>query len=99
MESDFDIDTMKAVSPDQLVPQLDELLELVQLQPLALEVEGERKAVLVTPSFYERAIEALEDLRDAEIIANLKPEDLAPTRPLHEFMEELGIHDWDKEDS
>lgn len=54
MESDFDIDTMKAVSPDQLVLQLDELLELVQLQPLALEVEGERKAVLVTPSFYTK---------------------------------------------
>lgn len=43
MESGFDIDTMKAVSPDQLAPQLDELLELVQLQPLALEVEGKRQ--------------------------------------------------------
>lgn len=88
---------MKAVSPDQLVPQLDELLELFQLQSLALEVKGERKAVLVTPSFYERAIESLEDLRSAEIVANLKPEDLAPTRPLNEFMEELGIRDSEKD--
>lgn len=70
--------------------QWAELIDLVRTEPVHIERRGREVAVLVSPGFFERAIEALEDIEDITAAEEAVAED-GPLVSHAELMRELGI--------
>lgn len=70
--------------------QWAELIELVRTEPVHIERRGREVAVLVSPAFFERAIEALEDIEDIAA-AEASMAEAGPVVSHEELMRELGI--------
>ncbi|WP_152351540.1 type II toxin-antitoxin system Phd/YefM family antitoxin [Brachybacterium subflavum] len=64
---------MTVVSLSEFRRRLSDLVASAQVEPVALTSRGGvRRAVVVSPEFYDRAIEALEDKIDAEAAAEAR---------------------------
>lgn len=61
----------------------------VQREPVAIESRGRRRAVLVSPVFFDQALKALEDKLDAAKARQARQE--ADEIPFDQLMDELGI--------
>lgn len=71
--------------------QWAELIELVRTEPVHIERRGREVAVLVSPAFFERAIEAIEDIEDVTAAHEAMAED-GPRISHEELMRELGLN-------
>lgn len=90
--------TMQSITPEQLTNNIQEHITTLKKAPIALTIDGKRKAVLVKPEFYERALDAIGDLeflKRVEEQGGIDEIGKLPGRPLHEVMEELGLTDDD----
>ena len=90
--------TMQSITPEQLTDNIQEHITTLKKAPIALTIDGKRKAVLVKPEFYERALDAIGDLeflKRVEEQGGIDEIGKLPGRPLHEVMEELGLTDDD----
>lgn len=90
--------TMQSITPEQLTNDIQEHITTLKKAPIALVIDGERKAVLVKPEFYERALDAIGDLeflKRVEEQGGIDEIGKLSGRPLHEVMEELGLTDND----
>lgn len=61
----------------------------VQREPITIESRGRRRAVLVSPGFFDQALEALEDKLDAAKARQARQEE--DEIPFDQLMDELGI--------
>ena len=66
------------------------LIDTTETHPVRITSHGKVKAVLVNPAFYERAMEALEDLEDIKAIEEAMM-DSSPGIPWEEVKKELGL--------
>lgn len=90
--------TMQSITPEQLTANIQEHIKTLKKGPIALTIDGKRKAVLVKPEFYERALDAIGDLeflKRVEEQGGIDEIGKLPGRPLYEVMEELGLTDND----
>lgn len=88
--------TMQSITPEQLTNNIQEHITTLKKAPIALTIDGKRKAVLVKPEFYERALDAIGDLeflKRVEEQGGIDEIGKLPGRPLHEVIEELGLTD------
>ncbi|MFC6354177.1 hypothetical protein ACFP6B_09785 [Rothia nasimurium] len=86
--------TMQSITPEQLTDNIQEHITTLEKAPIALTMDGKRKAVLVKPEFYERALDAIGDLeflKRVEEQGGIDEIGKLPGRPLHEVMEELDL--------
>lgn len=70
--------------------QWAEMIEQVRDEPVHIQRRGRAVAVLVSPEFFDRAVEALEDIADIEAVDAALAED-APLVSHDDLMSELGI--------
>lgn len=61
----------------------------VQREPITIESRGRRRAVLVSPGFFDQALEALEDKLDTAKARQARQEE--DEIPFEQLMDELGI--------
>lgn len=81
---------MTSVSMSQFRKHQSELVASVHAEPVTLTSRGVgRRAVVVSPEFYDRALEALEDKLDAEAAAEARREGGSISH--RELMAELGL--------
>lgn len=66
------------------------LIEKTYEHPVRITSHGRVKAIIVSPSFFERAIEALEDIEDAQAFDEAI-KDRSPGVPWEEVKKELGL--------
>ncbi|AZN29213.1 type II toxin-antitoxin system Phd/YefM family antitoxin [Flaviflexus salsibiostraticola] len=67
-----------------------EYIAAAQREPVEITSRGaNRRAVLVSPEFFDRAIEALEDKLDSEAVAQAR--EAGGYIPFDELMDELGL--------
>ncbi|MEJ5929203.1 type II toxin-antitoxin system Phd/YefM family antitoxin [Corynebacterium sp. H128] len=82
---------MKEVTSSQFRQEQSRLFEEAQREPIAIMSRGSRmRAVVVSPDFFQRAMEALEDqadIQDAEAARN-KPGEISH----EELKKELGLN-------
>ena len=69
---------------------LASLIERTNERPIRITSHGRIKAVIVSPSFFERAIEALEDLEDLKAFDEAA-KDKSSGVPWEEVKKELGL--------
>ena len=82
---------MVSITLSQFRNQQSDYVAAVQREPVEITSRGAgRRAVLVSPEFFDRAIEALEDQADVRA-AELVRQDPGPTIPFEDLMEELGL--------
>lgn len=80
---------MTSVTLSQFRSQQSELIAAAQREPVEITSRGVgRRAVVVSPEFYDRAIEALEDQADIRAAAVARSE---PRVSRAEVMAELGL--------
>lgn len=81
---------MKLVTMSQFRSRQSELVASVQAEPVALTIRGAtRRAVVVSPEFYDRALEALEDFEDAKAADEARREE--GTISHRDLKAELGL--------
>lgn len=81
---------MTSVTMSQFRSRQSELVASVRTEPVTLTSRGVgRRAVVVSPEFYDRALEALEDKIDAEDAAAAREEGGSISH--RELMAELGL--------
>lgn len=81
---------MTSVTMSQFRSRQSELVAAARKEPVVLTSRGVgRRAVVVSPEFYDRALEALEDKIDAEAAAVAREE--GGTISHRELMAELGL--------
>ena len=79
---------MATVTLSEFRSRQSELIASVQREPLELLSRGaKRRAVVVSPEFYDRAVEALEDKLDIAEAAEARRE---PSLSYEKLMSELG---------
>jgi prevent-host-death family protein len=81
---------MAFVTLSQFRSQQSDYIAVAQREPVEIRSRGaRRRAVLVSPEFFDQAVEALEDQSDirAAALARQDPERI----PFDELMEELGL--------
>ena len=82
---------MTSVTLSQFRNQQSDYIASAQREPVEITSRGAgRRAVLVSPEFYDRAVEALEDRADVRAAAEARRETEARI-PFDDLMEELGI--------
>lgn len=86
VEDLFEID----VPVSEARADLATLIDTTETHPVRITSHGKVKAVLVNPAFYERAMEALEDLEDIKAIEEAMM-DSSPGIPWEEVKKELGL--------
>ena len=69
---------------------IGDALDAVQREPVTITSRARARAVVVTPEFYERAIEALEDQDDVEF-SRASRDEVGPTISLDALRAELGF--------
>lgn len=85
--------SMQSITPEQLTNNIQEHIKTLKKAPIALMIDGKRKAVLVKPEFFERALDAIGDLeflKKVEEQGGIDELRKHPSRPLHEVIEELN---------
>lgn len=81
---------MTSVTMSQFRNRQSELVASVRAEPVTLTSRGVgRRAVVVSPEFYDRALEALEDKIDAKAAAEAREEGGSISH--RELMAELGL--------
>lgn len=81
---------MTSVTMSQFRSRQSELMASAQAEPVTITSRGVgRRAVVVSPEFYDRALEALEDKIDVEAAAEARRE--GGTISHRELMDELGL--------
>lgn len=82
---------MTTVTLSQFRERQSDYIATAQREPVEITSRGVgRRAVVVSPDFFDRAIEALEDLADIQAAAQARREG-GPHIPFDELMEELGL--------
>lgn len=82
--------SMTSVSMSQFRSHQSELVASVHAEPVTLTSRGAgRRAVVVSPEFFDRALEALEDKVDADAAAAARQEGGSISH--RELMDELGL--------
>lgn len=82
---------MNSVSMSEFRARQSDLIASTQREPLVITSRGaQRRAVVVSPEFFDRAIEALEDQIDAQA-ANEAREGEEPRVSHRDLMAELGL--------
>jgi len=82
---------MSSVTLSQFRNQQSDYIAAVQREPVEITSRGVgRRAVLVSPEFFDRAVEALEDLADIQAAAEARRED-GPSIPYEELLAELDL--------
>ncbi|MFC5296779.1 MAG: type II toxin-antitoxin system prevent-host-death family antitoxin [Brachybacterium tyrofermentans] len=82
---------MNSVSMSEFRARQSDLIASTHREPLVITSRGaQRRAVVVSPEFFDRAIEALEDQIDAQA-ANEARESDEPRVSHRELMAELGL--------
>lgn len=80
---------MTSVTLSQFRSQLSDYIAVAQCEPVEITSCGKgRRAVLVSPEFFDRAMQALEDQADVRAAAEAHKE---PSIPLEDLLEELGL--------
>lgn len=80
---------MTSVTLSQFRNQQSDYIAAAQREPVEITSRGAgRRAVVVSPEFYDRAIQALEDQADIQAAAAARKE---PRIPFHELIDELGL--------
>ena len=82
--------SMVTVSITDARADLAAFVKKVKRNPVEITSHGKVQAVLVDPSFYERAMDALEDLEDVRAFDEAM-EDKSPGIPWEKVKKELGI--------
>lgn len=80
---------MTSVTLSQFRNQQSDYIAIAQREPVEITSRGAgRRAVVVSPEFYDRALQALEDQNDIRAAADARKE---PSMPFEDLMQELGI--------
>lgn len=80
---------MTSVTLSEFRSRQSDYIAAAQREPVEITSRGVgRRAIVVSPEFYDRAIEALEDLTDVREATRAREE---PRVPFDELMDELGI--------
>ncbi|SNS99610.1 prevent-host-death family protein [Micrococcales bacterium KH10] len=83
-------DFMTSVTLSQFRNQQSDYIAAAQREPVEITSRGAgRRAVLVSPEFFDRAVEALEDQLDIRAAAAARAD--SERIPFDELMEELGL--------
>jgi prevent-host-death family protein len=85
-----DIWPESSVTSDRARTHWSETLDRVQREPVTITHRGRDRAVVVTPEWFQRALDALEDLEDIEA-ARAAREDTEPPISHSDLMKELGL--------
>lgn len=82
---------MSSTTLSQFRSNQSDYIAAAQREPVEITSRGaNRRAVLVSPEFFDRAMEALEDQADIQGAAESR-NDLGPTVTHDELIEELGL--------
>lgn len=81
---------MVTVSITDARADLAAVVKKVKKNPVEITSHGKVQAVLVDPSFYERAMEALEDIEDVRAFDEAK-KDTSPRIPWEQVKKDLGL--------
>ncbi|MGO4295871.1 type II toxin-antitoxin system prevent-host-death family antitoxin [Glutamicibacter sp. MCAF14] len=69
--------------------QQSDYIAAAQREPIEISSRGAgRRAVVVSPEFYDRALQALEDQADVRAAADARKE---PQSPFEDLMEKIGL--------
>jgi len=80
---------MTSVTLSQFRSQQSDYIAVAQREPVEITSRGaRRRAVVVSPEFFDRAVQALEDQADIHAAADARKE---PRIPFEDLMEELGL--------
>ncbi len=80
---------MTSASLSEFRSRQSDYIAAAQREPVVITSRGVgRRAVVVSPEFYDRAIQALEDQADIRAAEEARKE---PRIPFEELMEELGL--------
>ncbi|MBC9955992.1 type II toxin-antitoxin system prevent-host-death family antitoxin [Yimella sp. cx-51] len=80
---------MKSATLSQFRGRQSDYIAAAQREPVEITSRGAgRRAVVVSPEFFERAMQALEDQSDIRAAAEARKE---PRIPFDDLMEELGL--------
>lgn len=78
------------VTPSEFRQEQSHFLEIAQREPVAILSRGtRRRAVVVSPDFYDRAVQALEDIEDIRAAAAARQE--TGTISHEDLKAELGL--------
>ena len=82
-------EVMTSVTLSQFRSQQSDYIAAAQREPVEITSRGVgRRAVLVSPEFYDRAVRALEDQADVQAAAEARTE---PRMDFEELVTELGV--------
>lgn len=82
-------EVMTSVTLSQFRSQQSDYIAAAQREPVEITSRGAgRRAVVVSPEFFDRAMQALEDQADIRAAAEARNE---PHVPFEDLMEELGL--------
>ena len=82
---------MNSVTLSQFRSKQSDYIAAAQREPVEITSRGAgRRAVVVSPDFFDRAIEALEDQADVRAAAEARSEG-GPHLPFDELVKELGL--------
>jgi antitoxin StbD len=80
---------MVSVTLSQFRNQQSDYIAAAQREPIEISSRGAgRRAVVVSPEFYDRALQALEDQADVRAAADARKE---PQSPFEDLMEKIGL--------
>lgn len=80
---------MVSVTLSQFRNQQSDYIAAAQREPIEISSRGAgRRAVVVSPEFYDRALQALEDQTDVRAAADARKE---PQSPFEDLMEKIGL--------
>lgn len=80
---------MTSVTLSQFRGQQSDYIAIAQREPVEITSRGAgRRAVVVSPEFFDRAVQALEDQADIRAAAEAREE---PRIPFEDLMKELGL--------
>lgn len=78
-----------SVTLSQFRNQQSDYIAAAQREPIEISSRGAgRRAVVVSPEFYDRALQALEDQADVRAAADARKE---PQSPFEDLMEKIGL--------
>ena len=81
---------MKRVSVTTARSTLPQLIDIARTDAVVLERRGRREAVLVSPEYYDRALDALEDAEDVAAYDAAMAEE-GPNVPWEQVKADLGL--------
>lgn len=80
---------MVSVTLSQFRNHQSDYIAAAQREPIEISSRGAgRRAVVVSPEFYDRALQALEDQADVRAAADARKE---PQSPFEDLMEKIGL--------